>query len=32
MLEREYPDGELSQETIEETIWTLEDFWAKYDQ
>ncbi|MCM3393185.1 hypothetical protein M3651_12475 [Cytobacillus oceanisediminis] len=22
----------MSQETIEETIWTLEDFWAKYDQ
>ncbi|WP_368297275.1 BofC C-terminal domain-containing protein [Cytobacillus firmus] len=32
ILEREYLDGEVSQETIEETIWTLEDFWAKYDQ
>ncbi|WP_163145182.1 intercompartmental signaling factor BofC [Bacillus sp. 22-7] len=32
ILEREYLDGEVSQETIEETIWTLEDFWAKYEQ
>ncbi|WP_264738662.1 intercompartmental signaling factor BofC [Cytobacillus firmus] len=32
ILEREYLDGEVSQETIEETIWTLEDFWAEYDQ
>ncbi|MCS0654382.1 intercompartmental signaling factor BofC [Cytobacillus firmus] len=32
ILEREYLDGEVSQETIEETIWTLDDFWAKYDQ
>ncbi|KON86911.1 regulator [Sporosarcina globispora] len=32
ILEREYLDGEVSQEMIEETIWTLEDFWAKYDQ
>nr|WP_264803647.1 intercompartmental signaling factor BofC [Cytobacillus sp. NCCP-133] len=32
MLERVYLDGEVSQETIEETVWTMEDFWAKYDQ
>lgn len=32
ILERLYVDGELSQETMKETIWSLEDFWAKYDQ
>lgn len=32
ILEREYLDGEVSQEMIKETIWSLEDFWAKYDQ
>lgn len=31
VLERMYLDGEFSQETIKETIWSMEDFWAKYD-
>lgn len=31
ILERMYVDGELSQETVVEKIWSLEDFWAKYD-
>jgi forespore regulator of the sigma-K checkpoint len=32
ILERIYLDGEVSQETITETVWSLENFWAKYDQ
>ena len=32
ILERLYVDGELSQETTKEMIWSLEEFWAKYDQ
>lgn len=32
ILERMYLDGESSQEAIKETIWSMEDFWAKYDQ
>jgi forespore regulator of the sigma-K checkpoint len=32
ILERVYLDGEVSQESIEETIWAMEDFWTKYDQ
>lgn len=32
ILERMYLDGEFSQEMIKETIWSMEDFWAKYDQ
>ncbi|WP_026585350.1 intercompartmental signaling factor BofC [Bacillus sp. J33] len=32
ILERVYVDGEVSQETKNETIWTMEDFWAKYEQ
>lgn len=31
ILEREYLDGELSQEVVVETIWSMEDFWAKYE-
>lgn len=31
VLERMYLDGEYSQEIVEETIWSMEDFWAKYD-
>lgn len=30
-LKRIYLDGETSEETIKETIWALEDFWAKYE-
>ena len=31
ILERMYIDGEISQESIVETIWSRENFWAKYD-
>ncbi|ARK29204.1 intercompartmental signaling factor BofC [Halalkalibacter krulwichiae] len=31
ILERVYLDGEMSQERIKETIWSIEDFWAFYD-
>ncbi|MBS4215506.1 BofC C-terminal domain-containing protein [Neobacillus rhizophilus] len=31
-LERVYLDGEISQETFQETVWSMENFWAKYDQ
>ncbi|MBM7660680.1 forespore regulator of the sigma-K checkpoint [Bacillus mesophilus] len=31
ILERVYLDGEVSEEIIEETIWSMEDFWAAYD-
>ncbi|WP_071395890.1 intercompartmental signaling factor BofC [Bacillus tuaregi] len=27
-----YVDGEISEETITETIWSMENFWAKYDE
>ncbi|WP_100406570.1 intercompartmental signaling factor BofC [Bacillus solitudinis] len=30
ILEREYLDGELSEERVQETIWSMEDFWAYY--
>ncbi|WP_054635548.1 BofC C-terminal domain-containing protein [Thalassobacillus sp. C254] len=30
VLERRYLDGQISEETIEETIWAQEDFWAHY--
>ncbi|MBS4191439.1 BofC C-terminal domain-containing protein [Bacillus sp. FJAT-49705] len=26
-----YMDGEVSQEVVKETIWSMEEFWAKYD-
>lgn len=32
ILERNYLDGEISQEVIEETCWSMENFWSKYDQ
>lgn len=32
ILEREYIDGEISQERVRETIWSFEDLWAKYDE
>ncbi|MEB1808033.1 MAG: intercompartmental signaling factor BofC [Bacillaceae bacterium] len=31
-LQRVYLDGEISEEVVEETIWSMEDFWAFYDQ
>lgn len=31
VLERWYLDGEFSQEIVKETILSMEDFWAKYD-
>ncbi|MBS4176212.1 intercompartmental signaling factor BofC [Lederbergia citrea] len=30
-LKRKYIDGEISEETVKETIWALEDFWTKYE-
>jgi forespore regulator of the sigma-K checkpoint len=32
ILERVYLDGEISQEVVYETCWSMENFWAKYDQ
>ncbi|MEH7074181.1 intercompartmental signaling factor BofC [Neobacillus drentensis] len=32
ILERVYLDGEVSQEMVHETGWSIENFWAKYDQ
>ena len=32
ILERVYLDGEISQEVVHETSWSMENFWAKYDQ
>jgi forespore regulator of the sigma-K checkpoint len=32
ILERIYLDGEISQEVVHETCWSIENFWAKYDQ
>ncbi|XJZ26351.1 BofC C-terminal domain-containing protein [Bacillota bacterium Lsc_1132] len=32
VLERIYLDGEMSEETIQEPVTSLADFWAKYDQ
>ncbi|MGG0738740.1 BofC C-terminal domain-containing protein [Niallia taxi] len=31
LLQRVYLDGEVSEECIEETIWSMEDFWSKYE-
>ncbi|MCA1057908.1 intercompartmental signaling factor BofC [Rossellomorea aquimaris] len=31
ILERVYLDGEVSEEIVQETIWSMEDFWAAYD-
>ena len=32
ILERVYLDGEISEEQMEEKIWSMEQFWSKYDQ
>lgn len=32
ILEREYIDGEISQERVQEVIWSFEDLWSKYDE
>lgn len=32
VLARVYLDGEVSEEIIEETIWSMEDFWAEYNE
>lgn len=31
-LERVYLDGDISEELMEETIWSMEDFWAHYEE
>ncbi|MCD8509223.1 MAG: intercompartmental signaling factor BofC [Bacillus sp. (in: Bacteria)] len=31
ILQRHYLDGEVSEETVLETIWSMEDFWAYYE-
>lgn len=31
ILKRKYVDGEVSEEKVNETIWSLEDFWSKYE-
>ncbi|SER73293.1 BofC C-terminal domain-containing protein [Salipaludibacillus aurantiacus] len=31
VLQRHYLDGEISEEEIEETIWSMEDFWSYYN-
>ncbi|AZU63480.1 intercompartmental signaling factor BofC [Neobacillus mesonae] len=31
ILERVYLDGEVSQEIVHETSWSMENFWTKYD-
>lgn len=30
ILQRHYLDGEISEEIVKETIWSMEDFWAEY--
>jgi forespore regulator of the sigma-K checkpoint len=32
VLERIYLDGEISEEVVQEKIYSMENFWAKYDQ
>ncbi|KAB2338692.1 regulator [Cytobacillus depressus] len=32
VLERMYMDGEVSQEWLTEEIWSMENFWAKYEE
>ncbi|MDQ0254241.1 forespore regulator of the sigma-K checkpoint [Evansella vedderi] len=32
ILQRHYLDGEISEETVQETIWSMEDFWAFYEE
>jgi forespore regulator of the sigma-K checkpoint len=31
LLQRVYLDGEVSEECVEETIWSMEEFWSKYE-
>jgi forespore regulator of the sigma-K checkpoint len=31
ILERVFLDGEVSEEIVEETIWSMEDFWSQYE-
>ncbi|WP_053364206.1 intercompartmental signaling factor BofC [Bacillus sp. FJAT-27251] len=31
ILERVYLDGEVSEERVEEKVWALSDFWARYE-
>ncbi|UTR14241.1 intercompartmental signaling factor BofC [Salipaludibacillus sp. LMS25] len=31
ILQRVYLDGEVSEEEVEETIWSMEDFWSYYE-
>lgn len=32
ILERIYLDGEISEEVVRDSYWSIENFWAKYDQ
>nr|WP_263325590.1 intercompartmental signaling factor BofC [Neobacillus sp. Marseille-Q6967] len=32
ILERVYLDGEMSEEVVVDSYWTIDNFWAKYDQ
>lgn len=32
ILERIYLDGEMSEEVVLDSYWSIENFWAKYDQ
>jgi forespore regulator of the sigma-K checkpoint len=32
ILERTYLDGEISEEVFQESYWSIENLWAKYDQ
>jgi forespore regulator of the sigma-K checkpoint len=32
ILERIYLDGEISEEVVSDSYWSIENFWAKYDQ
>jgi forespore regulator of the sigma-K checkpoint len=32
ILKRIYLDGEISEEYVEESVWSMEDFWSKYDK
>ncbi|MEH7178899.1 intercompartmental signaling factor BofC [Neobacillus vireti] len=32
ILERVYLDGEISEEVVLDSYWSIENFWAKYDQ
>ena len=31
ILERYYLDGEISEEQVKETIWSIDDFWLRYE-